>query len=135
MSTEPNYPTNPDEEVIVQPVVAESSHLSIPRETVNDIHLLELLRDGNEAAFVALIDRYHASMFRLALLYVPTKVVAEEVVQEAWLGVLQGLQRFEERSSLKTWIFRILMNCAKTRALREGRRIAVFRDRPKGRRI
>jgi len=125
MSTEPNYPASPDEEVIVQPAVADSSHSSIPREAVNDMHLLQMLREGNDAAFVVLIDCYHTSMLRLAQAYVPTKAVAEEVVQEAWLGVLQGLHRFEGRSSLKTWIFHILTNCAKTRALREGRSIAL----------
>ena len=89
----------------------------------NDRHLVELLRDGNEAAFVWLIDQYHTSMLRLAQVFVTSQAVAEEVVQEAWVGVLQGLNRFEGRSSLKTWIFRILTNCAKTRALREGRSI------------
>src|SRR5437870_3366995 len=123
MSTEPNRPASPSDGVIVQPEAAESSHSSIPREAANDIHLLEMLRDGDEAAFVSLIDRYYTSMLRLALVYVPTKAVAEEVVQEAWLGVLQGLRRFEGRSSLKTWIFRILTNCAKTRALREKRSV------------
>ncbi len=123
MNTEPNRPASLSDGVIVEPEAAESSHSSIPREAANDIHLLEMLRHGNEAAFVSLIDRYYTSMLRLALVYVPTKAVAEEVVQEAWLGVLQGLRRFEGRSSLKTWIFRILTNCAKTRALREGRSI------------
>jgi len=70
-----------------------------------------------------LIDQYHASMLRLAMVFVPSQAVAEEVVQEAWMGVLQGLDRFEGRSSLKTWIFRILTNRAKTRAQREGRSV------------
>jgi len=83
------------------------------------LHLIEMLRNGNEDAFIFLIDRYRTTMLRLAMIYVPEHAVAEEVVQEAWLGVLQGLNRFEGRSSLKTWIFRILTNCAKTRALRE----------------
>ena len=85
--------------------------------------MIEALRSGNEAAFVSLIDRYHSSMLRLAMIYVPSYAVAEEVVQEAWIGVLRGLNRFEGRSSLKTWIFRILANCAKTRAQREGRSV------------
>ena len=100
-----------------------TTHSSIPLSLVSDIHLLEMLRNGNEAAFVVVIDRYHASMFRLAKVYVSTNAVAEEVVQEAWLGVLRGIHQFQEKSSLKTWIFRILTNCAKTRALREGRSI------------
>src|SRR5437016_1535536 len=85
----------------------------------DEVHLIEMLRNGNEDAFISLIDRYHTTMLRLAMIYVPERAVAEEVVQEAWLGVLQGLNRFESRSSLKTWIFRILTNRAKTRALRE----------------
>jgi RNA polymerase sigma-70 factor (ECF subfamily) len=62
-------------------------------------------------------------MLRVARMFVSSRAVAEEVVQEAWLGVLKGIERFEGRSSLKTWIFRILTNTAKTRALREGRSI------------
>jgi RNA polymerase sigma-70 factor (ECF subfamily) len=82
-----------------------------------------MLRSGSEVAFMSLVDQYHVAMLRLAQVYVSTHAVAEEVVQEAWVGVLQGLHRFEGRSSLKTWIFRILTNCAKTRAQREGRSI------------
>jgi len=91
--------------------------------SADDLRMIEALRSGNEAAFVSLIDRYHASLLRLAMVFVPSQAVAEEVVQEAWMGVLQGLNRFEGRSSLKTWIFRILTNCAKTRAQREGRSV------------
>jgi RNA polymerase sigma-70 factor (ECF subfamily) len=91
--------------------------------SAEDLRMVEALRSGNEGAFVSLIDRYHASMLRLAMVFVSSQAVAEEVVQEAWLGVLQGLDRFEGRSSLKTWIFRILTNRAKTRALREGRSV------------
>jgi RNA polymerase sigma-70 factor (ECF subfamily) len=67
------------------------------------------------------LSRYGAALLRLALLFVPTRAIAEEVVQETWLAVLTGLERFEERSSLKTWLFRILTNKAKTRGQREGR--------------
>jgi RNA polymerase sigma-70 factor (ECF subfamily) len=88
-----------------------------------DLRLVEALRSGNESAFVTLIDMYHASMLRLAKIFVPSQSVAEEVVQETWMGVLHGLNRFEGRSSLKTWIFRILTNRAKTRAQREGRSV------------
>lgn len=87
----------------------------------DEFHFIELLRNGDEDAFVSLIERYHTPMLRLATIYVSERVVAEEVVQEAWMGVLEGLNRFEGRSSLKTWIFRILTNCAKTRALHERR--------------
>ncbi len=79
------------------------------------------MRTGDEAAFRELVRRYGPSMLRVAMMYVSTRAVAEEVVQEAWLGVLKGLDRFEGRSSLKTWIFRILTNTAKTRGEREGR--------------
>jgi RNA polymerase sigma-70 factor, ECF subfamily len=89
----------------------------------DDLHLIELLRNGNEAAFVALIDRYSDTMARLAMIYVTTWPVAEEVVQETWMSVFENLSHFEGRSSLKTWMFRILTNCAKTQAQREGRSI------------
>src|SRR5437762_8808982 len=89
----------------------------------DDLYLIEQLRGGNEAAFVALIDRYANAMLRLAMVYVATPMVAEEVVQETWMAVLEGLSRFEGRSSLKTWMFRILTNCAKTGAQREGRSV------------
>jgi RNA polymerase sigma-70 factor (ECF subfamily) len=89
----------------------------------NELHLIELLRNGNEDAFVSLIEQYHTPMLRLAMIYVPERAVAEEVVQEAWMGVLEGLNRFEGRASLKTWIFRILTNCAKTRSLHERRSV------------
>ena len=88
-----------------------------------DLRLIEALRSGNESAFVSLIDMYHSSMLRLAMIFVTSQAVAEEVVQETWMGVLNGLDRFEGRSSLKTWIFRILANRAKTRAQREGRSV------------
>jgi RNA polymerase sigma-70 factor (ECF subfamily) len=89
--------------------------------TPDERRLLQQLRAGDEAAFVELLRRYGPSMLRVAMMYVSTRAVAEEVVQEAWLGVLKGLERFEGRSSLKTWIFRILTNTAKTRGEREGR--------------
>jgi RNA polymerase sigma-70 factor (ECF subfamily) len=86
-----------------------------------DFSILDALRIGDEGAFEALINMYQAAMIRVALLYVPTRALAEEAVQETWIGVLKGLRRFEGRSSLKTWIFSILMNRAKTIAQREGR--------------
>lgn len=91
--------------------------------TVDDLQLIGRLRDRDEAAFVSLIERHHASLLRLAMVYCSDRGVAEEVVQDTWVGVLRGLDRFEGRSSLKTWIFHILTNCAKTRARREGRTI------------
>ena len=91
--------------------------------STDDLHLIAMLRAGDEEAFVSLIGRYNNTMLRLAMIYIPERAVAEEIVQETWMGVLQGLKRFEGRSSLKTWIFRILTNCARTRAQREGRSI------------
>jgi len=70
---------------------------------------------------MALVEKYGPSLLRVAQLYVSTRAVAEEVVQETWLAVLTGIERFEGRSSLKTWLFRILTNKAKTRGQREGR--------------
>src|ERR1700752_163149 len=83
--------------------------------------LVEALRAGDEAAFTALVDELGPSMLGVAMMFVPTRAVGEDVVQEAWLGVLAGIGRFEGRSSLKTWIFRILTNRAKTRGERESR--------------
>jgi RNA polymerase sigma-70 factor (ECF subfamily) len=85
--------------------------------------LIARLRAHDETAFMELVEQYNASLLRVALLFVSTRAVAEEVVQETWLGVLAGIERFEGRSSLKTWIFRILTNRAKTRAVREARSV------------
>jgi RNA polymerase sigma-70 factor (ECF subfamily) len=86
-----------------------------------DHELVQRLRAGDENAFAELIDRYGPTMIRVAQMYVRDKATAEEVVQETWLAVLNGIDRFEERSSLKTWLFRILTNRAKTRGERDGR--------------
>jgi RNA polymerase sigma-70 factor, ECF subfamily len=88
-----------------------------------DAALVARLREGDEAAFVELIDRYGTTMVRVAQMYVRDRATAEEVVQETWLAVLNGIDRFEGRSSLKTWLFRILTNRAKTRGERDGRMI------------
>src|SRR5215208_5140177 len=100
----------------------------IPPETEaalpDDQSLVEALQRGDEAAFVALVETYQGLLIRLAMPYVAHRAMAEDVVQETWLGVLRGLDRFEARSSLKTWICRILVNRAKTRGEREGRTIA-----------
>src|SRR4051812_9460967 len=87
----------------------------------DDHELVQRLRDGDEMAFAELIDRYGAMMLRVAQMYVRDRAVAEEVVQETWLAVLNGIDRFEGRSSLKTWVFQILSNRARTRAVREHR--------------
>ena len=90
-----------------------------------DAELLARLRAGDEEAFMTLVDKYGPLMLRIALTHVRSRAVAEEVVQEAWLGVLQGLNRFEGRSSLKTWILRIVANLARTRAVREQRSVPL----------
>jgi len=92
-----------------------------PVAYADEAQLVEALRAGDEAAFMFLVDRYQAALVRLALMYVADRAAAEEVAQETWVAVLQGLDRFEGRSSLKTWIFSILTNRAKTRGQREGR--------------
>jgi RNA polymerase sigma-70 factor, ECF subfamily len=88
---------------------------------MSDAALVAALRTGDELAFEWLIKRYQRAMLRVAALYVANQSVAEEVVQETWLAVLQSLHRFEGRSTLKTWIFRILSNRGKTRGVREAR--------------
>ena len=88
-----------------------------------DEELLQALRLGDEQAYVALVRRYGGLMQRVALSYVRTPAVAEEVVQETWCAVLTGLERFEGRAALKTWLFRILTNRAKTRGQREARTV------------
>jgi RNA polymerase sigma-70 factor (ECF subfamily) len=85
--------------------------------------VIDALRRGDEGAFARLVDQYHASLRRVARLYIANRAIADEVVQDTWLGVIQGIWAFEGRSSLKTWIFRILINRAKTRAAREGRMV------------
>ncbi len=122
MSEGINQPASQSDIVIVQQNIAEIKVNDAVAST-GELHFIEMLRNGNEDAFVSLIERYHTTMLRLAMIYIPEYAVAEEVVQEAWIGVLQGLNRFEGRSSLKTWIFRILTNRAKTRALHERRSV------------
>jgi RNA polymerase sigma-70 factor (ECF subfamily) len=91
----------------------------------DDMKLLQRLRAGDEQAFVVLVRRYHDSMIRLASSFVPSRAVAEEVVQDTWMGVLRGIGGFEGRSSFRTWMFRILVNRAKTAGARERRSVAI----------
>jgi RNA polymerase sigma-70 factor (ECF subfamily) len=105
------------------------------KASADEIELLARLRAGDEQAFEALVARHYGTMMAVAQTYVKSRAVAEEVVQEAWLGVLQSLDRFEGRSSLKTWILAILVNKAKTRGVREARSVpfaslAPERDEP-----
>jgi RNA polymerase sigma-70 factor (ECF subfamily) len=91
----------------------------------DDIDLLQRLRGGDEQAFVVLVQRYHDSMIGLASSFVPSRAVAEEVVQDTWMGVLRGIGGFEGRSSFRTWLFRILVNRARTAGARERRSVAI----------
>jgi RNA polymerase sigma-70 factor, ECF subfamily len=97
----------------------------IVKSLLDESDLVDALQRRDEAAFVQLVRSYQGRLLRLALVYVPIRAVAEEIVQEAWLGVLQGIDRFERRSSLKTWLFRIVVNRARTRGQRE-RRVVPF---------
>ena len=83
--------------------------------------LLERLRSGDESAFEALVALHDGALHRVARTFVRTDAAADDVVQETWLGVVRGLQAFEGRSSLRTWIFKILVNTARTRATRDAR--------------
>ena len=101
----------------------------------NERTLIGRLRARDESAFVELVERYYGYLLPLANFFVSNRAVAEEVVQEAWLAVLKGIDRFEERSSFKTWISRIVMNLARTRGVRESRMVAFseFADNEAGR--
>jgi RNA polymerase sigma-70 factor, ECF subfamily len=90
-----------------------------------DAAVLAALRRGDEAAFADLVDRYHSSLLRLARVYVRDAAAAEDVVQDTWLGLLRGLDRFEGRASLKTWLFHVLVNRARTRATRDRRAVPL----------
>jgi RNA polymerase sigma-70 factor (ECF subfamily) len=96
---------------------------AIPSLSPDERRLVDGLRARDEDAFAELIDRYQASLVRVAMMYVGSRAVAEDVVAETWLGVLRGIDGFQGRSSLRTWIYRILTNTAKTRAQRERRSI------------
>lgn len=87
--------------------------------------LVARLRKGDEAAFVLLLDSWSRSMMRVARSFVSTRASAEEVVQDTWVAVIRGIDRFESRSSLRTWVYRILVNTAKTRGMRENRSVPV----------
>ena len=97
----------------VRPVVASS--------VVGEAELVARLRAGDEEAFAAVVRAHHASLCRFARAFVGSAAVAEEVVQDTWLAVVRGVERFEERSSLRTWLFHILANRARTTAVRERR--------------
>ena len=93
--------------------------------SVSDDDLLRRLRAGDASAFAELVDTYHSSMVRLAQTFVSSRAIAEEVTQDTWFAVLKGIDRFEGRSSLKTWVFRILANRARSTGARERRTTPV----------
>ena len=93
------------------------------RTTTDDRQLVAGLRAGDEAAIATLVDRHSDALLRVAMAYVPSRAVAEEVVQETWIAVMRGIDGFEGRSSLKTWIFRILTNTALRGGSRERRSV------------
>jgi len=95
-----------------------------------DSELVHRLRSGDERAFSMVVERYHEPMLALAASFVPSRAVAEEVVQDTWLAALRGLDAFEGRSSLKTWLFRILVNRARSTGSKEQRSIPVADPEP-----
>jgi RNA polymerase sigma-70 factor, ECF subfamily len=100
--------------------------MSLSRDSMaqrEDAELVRAIRSGESDAFATLVDRHSSAMVRVAMAYVPTRAAAEETVQEAWIAVMRGIDRFEGRSSLKTWIFRILTNLALRAGPRERRSV------------
>jgi RNA polymerase sigma-70 factor (ECF subfamily) len=102
---------------------------ALPR---HETALLMALRDGDEAVFMEIVEAWRPAMLRLARAHVPSQAIAEEVVQEAWVGILRALDGFEGRASLKTWAFRIVANIAKTRGVKESRSVPFSSSSPAG---
>ena len=93
--------------------------------TADDQRIIAGLRAGDETAFVEMVDRYNGSLVRVAMRYVPSRAVAEEVVQDTWIGVIEGIDRFEGRSTIKTWLYKILIYKARARGERERRTVPL----------
>jgi len=111
---------------VVAPVTRltdDALHMGTAAAYHDDSVLVPALRRGEPEAFAWMLDRYDQSLRRVARTYVPTDSAADEVVQDTWLGVLRGIDRFEQRSSVKTWLYRILMNVARSKGTRERRSI------------
>jgi RNA polymerase sigma-70 factor (ECF subfamily) len=96
-----------------------------PRASRDERSLIEAIRGGDERAFATLVDEYSPSLLGVAMNHVRSRSVAEEVVQETWVGVIRGLERFQGRSSFRSWIFAILRNTAISRGEREQRTIPM----------
>ena len=96
------------------------------KQSHDDARVIQALKSGDEATFGHVVESYHGGLLRLARTFVTSEAVAEEVVQDTWMAVLEGIQRFEGRSSFKTWVYRILTNRAKTRAVREARYVSFL---------
>src|SRR5258705_13730029 len=90
-------------------------------ETVDETALISALRDGDDVTFAQLVDQHTPSMLRVARGYVPSHEIAEEVVQETWIALLKGISKFEGRSTIRTWLFTVMINIAKARGIRERR--------------
>jgi RNA polymerase sigma-70 factor (ECF subfamily) len=88
---------------------------------VDESGLIAALRDGDQTMFAQLVDQHTPSMLRVARGYVPSREIAEEVVQETWIALIKGIAGFEGRSSLRTWLFSVMINIAKARGSRERR--------------
>lgn len=106
---------------VAHPAVEGAPPIGAAPAGAEEIALVEALQAGDGVAFGLLIERYGTAMLRVARTYVASAEAAEDVVQETWMGVVRGIDRFEGRSSLKTWIFRILANRARTRGSRDAR--------------
>jgi RNA polymerase sigma-70 factor (ECF subfamily) len=110
---------------LIPAIVAPRRGRHDPQPPDEDAELLDRLRAGDEQAFVALVARHHTAMLRLASSFVSSTAVAEEVVQDTWVGVLRGIDGFAGRSSFRTWLLRILVNRARSTGVREHRSVAV----------
>jgi RNA polymerase sigma-70 factor (ECF subfamily) len=100
-------------------------HIDMTTIAEDDDAMVAALRTGDEAAFARLVDRHAPSMLRVARGYVQTHEMAEDAVQETWIALLKGIDKFEGRSSVRTWLFTVLINIAKTRGIRERRDVEV----------
>jgi RNA polymerase sigma-70 factor (ECF subfamily) len=97
----------------------------VVRHSGSEAELVAQLRGGDEAAFTEIVERYHAQLIHLASTFVRTAEAAEDAAQETWIALIKGIERFEERSSLRTWLFQVCVNRARTIGAREHRSVPV----------